>query len=52
MTENNPVVELHPKVLLDAALKYALRGFRVLPLNGIRAGVCTCGDTDCRQSLL
>jgi len=49
MTENNPVVELHPKVLLDAALKYALRGFRVLPLNSIRAGVCTCGDTDCRS---
>jgi len=49
MTENNPIVELHPKVLLDAALKYALRGFRVLPLNGIRAGVCTCGDTDCRS---
>jgi RecA-family ATPase len=49
MTENDPVVELHPKVLLDAALKYALRGFRVLPLNGIRAGVCTCGDSDCRS---
>ena len=49
MTENDPVVELHPKVLLDAALKYALRGFRVLPLNGIRAGGCTCGDSDCRS---
>jgi len=49
MTDNDPVVKLHPKVLLDAALKYALRGFRVLPLNGIRAGVCTCGDTDCRS---
>ena len=49
MTDNDPVVELHPKVLLDAALKYALRGFRVLPLNSIRAGVCTCGDTDCRS---
>ena len=49
MTENDPIVELHPKVLLDAALKYALRGFRVLPLNSIRAGVCTCGDTDCRS---
>jgi hypothetical protein len=49
MTENDPVVELHPKVLLDAALKYALRGFRVLPLNSIRAGGCTCGDTDCRS---
>ena len=49
MTDNDPIVELHPKVLLDAALKYALRGFRVLPLNSIRAGVCTCGDTDCRS---
>jgi hypothetical protein len=49
MTDNDPIVELHPKVLLDAALKYALRGFRVLPLNGIRAGVCTCGDSDCRS---
>jgi len=49
MTDNDPVVELHPKVLLDAALKYALRGFRVLPLNGIRAGGCTCGDSDCRS---
>ena len=49
MVENDSVVELHPKVLLDAALKYALRGFRVLPLHGIRAGGCTCGDTDCRS---
>lgn len=49
MVENDSVVELHPKVLLDAALKYALRGFRVLPLNSIRSGGCTCGDTDCRS---
>ena len=49
MVENDSVVELHPKVLLDAALKYALRGFRVLPLNSIRQGGCTCGDSDCRS---
>ena len=49
MVENDSVVELHPKVLLDAALKYALRGFRVLPLNSIRTGGCTCGDSDCRS---
>ena len=49
MVENDSVIELHPKVLLDAALKYALRGFRVLPLNSIRQGGCTCGDSDCRS---
>ena len=49
MVENDSVVELHPKVLLDAALKYALRGFRVLPLNSIRQSGCTCGDSDCRS---
>jgi hypothetical protein len=29
------------------ALRFARRGFRVLPLHGIRSGRCTCGDPQC-----
>ena len=47
--ETNTVVEIHPKVLIDAALKYAERGFRVLPLHTIKNGMCSCGDKDCRS---
>ena len=47
MTE--PVYELHPKLLLDAALKYAERGFRVLPLHSIRNNACTCGNSVCKS---
>jgi hypothetical protein len=46
--ETNTVVEIHPKVLMDAALKYAERGFRVLPLHTIKSGICSCGDKECR----
>jgi len=47
--ETNTVIEIHPKVLIDAALKYAERGFRVLPLHTIKNGICSCGDKDCRS---
>ena len=50
MTENDSIVELHPKMLLEAALKYAHRGFRVLPLHGIRSGSCSCSDPGCRSA--
>lgn len=33
--------------LLDSALGYAHRGWRVFPLHGIVNGVCTCGRSDC-----
>ncbi|WP_316977275.1 DUF3987 domain-containing protein [Shumkonia mesophila] len=34
--------------ILDAALDYALRGFSVVPLHGIRPdGKCTCGRANC-----
>ena len=48
MTE--PVYELHPKMLLDSALKYAQRGFRVLPLHSIRNNACTCGNAVCKSA--
>ena len=32
---------------LDAALAYARRGLRVLPVHGVRDGRCTCGRPDC-----
>jgi hypothetical protein len=36
--------------VLDAALKYARRGWRVLPVHSIRAGCCTCSHPDCKSS--
>ena len=33
--------------LLETALAYAARGWAVLPLFGIAAGRCTCGQADC-----
>jgi len=47
MTE--PIYELHPKMLLDAALKYVERGFKVLPLHSIKNNACTCGNTLCKS---
>ncbi|GAF94460.1 unnamed protein product, partial [marine sediment metagenome] len=32
---------------MDAALRYAARGWPVLPLHGIRDRGCTCGRPDC-----
>ena len=49
MSQEDKVVHLHPKILLEAALTYAQRGFRVLPLNSIRNGVCTCGNAQCKS---
>ena len=36
--------------LLNAALGYAHRGWRVFPLHGIVNGACTCGRTDCSSA--
>ncbi len=33
---------MNPNPILDAALQYAGRGWRVLPLYGLQHGVCTC----------
>jgi hypothetical protein len=41
---SNPSLDNH---LLQAALRYATRGWRVLPLHGIVDGKCTCGKADC-----
>jgi hypothetical protein len=33
----------------QAALLYADAGLPVIPLHGVREGLCTCGDEDCKQ---
>ena len=33
--------------MLDAALEYAAMGWHVMPLHGVVAGACTCGDAAC-----
>ena len=47
MSDN--VVELHPKIILDSALKYASQGYRILPLHSIKGGICTCGNHSCKS---
>ena len=39
-----------PGSLLDYALRYAELGFRVLPVNGVINGACTCASPDCRSA--
>jgi hypothetical protein len=34
---------------LEAALSYARRGWRVLPVHSVRRGRCTCGNPDCAK---
>src|SRR5690606_2592726 len=38
-----------PRMTLDYALKYAALGWAVLPLYGLSAGRCTCGDAACKS---
>jgi hypothetical protein len=37
------------KRMLKAALKYARRGWSVLPLQTVRDGTCSCGKPDCEH---
>lgn len=41
--------ESPPSALLTAALKYASKGWAVLPLHTIEQGRCTCGTKGCRS---
>jgi hypothetical protein len=41
---SNEQLENH---LVQAALEYARRGWRVLPLHSVIDGVCSCGDKEC-----
>jgi RecA-family ATPase len=34
--------------ILEAALEYASKGWRVFPLHSAPNGICTCGDSECR----
>ena len=34
---------------LAAALRYARRGWYVLPVHSVREGRCTCGDPNCSR---
>lgn len=45
-----PVEGVSPGSRVDYALRYAKAGFRVLPLNWIKDGACSCGDSDCRSA--
>jgi putative DNA primase/helicase len=38
-----------PAMLVNAALHYARRRWRVLPVHGIHGGRCTCGRADCES---
>ena len=44
-----PMEGIRPGSRADYALRYANTGFRVLPLNHIQDGVCSCGDSECRS---
>jgi hypothetical protein len=36
--------------LLETALKYAARGWHILPLHSPKNGVCSCGKQDCNKA--
>lgn len=40
---------VEPGSRIDYALRYAKAGFRVLPLNYLSDGKCSCGDDECRS---
>lgn len=46
-SSNNPC---HSLTLMEAAIKYAKRGYRVLPLHSPnKIGVCSCGNENCQN---
>ncbi len=48
--QHDPLPSLPHASMLEAALDYARKGWRVLPLHGITpVGTCTCGNAECRN---
>lgn len=43
-----PIENINNMSILDAALYYALQGFKVFPVHGMVNGKCTCGHPACK----
>ena len=44
----NPMATAPTTTLLGAALRYAAKGWYVIPLHDVTTGGCSCGQSDCK----